>query len=132
MRIIGLGVDLAEIDRVRRLLVRYEQFPERCFTENEREYAFGFARPERRLAARFAGKEEPGPGVAQHQVEGRRNNRGRPASGGAAGHGEGSGRRARRYRGARDGDAYRRLGVGDGGGSGGVIRRQNAECRMQR
>ena len=57
MRIIGLGVDLAEIDRVRRLLVRYEQFPERCFTENEREYAFGFARPERRLAARFAGKE---------------------------------------------------------------------------
>ena len=57
MRIIGLGVDLAEIDRVRRLLARYEQFPERCFTEHERDYAFRFARPERRFAARFAGKE---------------------------------------------------------------------------
>jgi holo-[acyl-carrier protein] synthase len=57
MRIIGLGVDLAEIDRVRGLLARYEQFPERCFTESEREYALRFARPERRFAARFAGKE---------------------------------------------------------------------------
>ena len=57
MRIIGLGVDLTEIGRVKHLLDRYEQFPERCFTEHEREYAFRFAKPERRLAARFAGKE---------------------------------------------------------------------------
>ncbi len=57
MRVVGLGVDIAEIERVKRLLTRYEQFPERCFTESERVYAFRFARPERRLAARFAGKE---------------------------------------------------------------------------
>jgi holo-[acyl-carrier protein] synthase len=57
MRIVGLGVDLAEIERVRRLLEHYPRFAERCFTAHEREYAFGFARPERRLAARFAGKE---------------------------------------------------------------------------
>jgi holo-[acyl-carrier protein] synthase len=57
MRIIGLGVDLAEIQRVGRLLERYPRFAERCFTAHEREYAFRYARPERRLAARFAGKE---------------------------------------------------------------------------
>ena len=57
MRIIGLGVDLAEIERVRRLLERYPRFSERCFTVHERGYAFSHARPERRLAARFAGKE---------------------------------------------------------------------------
>ncbi|WKZ82196.1 MAG: holo-ACP synthase [Acidimicrobiia bacterium] len=57
MRIIGLGVDLAEIGRVRRVLDRYPRFAERCFTEAERDYAFRFAAPERRLAARFAGKE---------------------------------------------------------------------------
>jgi holo-[acyl-carrier protein] synthase len=57
VRIIGLGVDLAGIERVRRLLEKYPRFPERVFTEHEREYAFRFARPERRFAARFAGKE---------------------------------------------------------------------------
>ena len=57
MRIVGLGVDLAEIDRVGRVLEKYPRFAERCFTEHEREYAFRYARPERRLAARFAGKE---------------------------------------------------------------------------
>jgi holo-[acyl-carrier protein] synthase len=57
MRILGLGVDLADIERVRRLLERHPRFAERCFTAHEREYAFRYARPERRLAARFAGKE---------------------------------------------------------------------------
>lgn len=57
MRIVGLGVDLAEIERVRRVLEKYPRFAERCFTEHEREYAFRYDRPERRLAARFAGKE---------------------------------------------------------------------------
>ena len=57
MRIVGLGIDLADIERVGRLLARYPRFAERCFTPHEREYAFRFARPERRLAARFAGKE---------------------------------------------------------------------------
>ncbi|MBM3696227.1 MAG: holo-[acyl-carrier-protein] synthase [Actinobacteria bacterium] len=57
MRIVGLGVDLAEVERVRSLLERYPRFAGRCFTAHEREYAFEHARPERRLAARFAGKE---------------------------------------------------------------------------
>lgn len=57
VRILGLGVDLADIDRVGDVLAKYPRFAERCFTEHEREYAFRFSRPERRLAARFAGKE---------------------------------------------------------------------------
>jgi holo-[acyl-carrier protein] synthase len=57
MKILGLGVDLADIERVGAVLAKYPRFAERCFTEHERDYAFRFARPERRLAARFAGKE---------------------------------------------------------------------------
>ncbi len=57
MQSLGLGVDLADIERVGRVLAKYPRFAERCFTEHEREYAYRFARPERRLAARFAGKE---------------------------------------------------------------------------
>ncbi len=57
MRIVGLGVDLADIDRVASLLDRYPRFAERCFTEHEQRYANRFAKPARRYAARFAGKE---------------------------------------------------------------------------
>jgi len=58
MEIVGLGIDLAEIDRVRRLLAKYgESFKRRCFTDHEWEYAHRYADPSSRLAARFAGKE---------------------------------------------------------------------------
>ena len=57
MRIIGLGVDLAEIGRVQALLEKYERFPQRVFTDHEIAYASRFAHPARRYAARFAGKE---------------------------------------------------------------------------
>lgn len=57
MKIVGLGVDLADIDRVQHLLDRYPRFAERCFTEHERAYASRFSLPARRFAARFAGKE---------------------------------------------------------------------------
>lgn len=57
MKVLGLGVDLADIERVGTVLAKYPRFADRCFTEHEREYAFRFAKPERRLAARFAGKE---------------------------------------------------------------------------
>jgi holo-[acyl-carrier protein] synthase len=57
VRIIGLGVDLADIERVEALVAKYPRFTERCFTDHEREYALRFAKPARRLAARFAGKE---------------------------------------------------------------------------
>jgi holo-[acyl-carrier protein] synthase len=57
MNIVGLGMDLAEVERVRRLLEQYPGFPERVFTEHERRYAARFANPARRYAARFAAKE---------------------------------------------------------------------------
>ena len=57
MRIIGVGVDLADIRRVGDVLEKYPRFAQRCFTEHEQDYAFRFANPARRLAARFAGKE---------------------------------------------------------------------------
>lgn len=57
MRILGLGIDLVDIARVERVLERYPRFAERCFTPHEREYAYRFDSPARRLAARFAGKE---------------------------------------------------------------------------
>ena len=57
MKIIGLGIDLAEIERIDHVLSKYPRFAERCFTEHEREYANRFALPARRFAARFAGKE---------------------------------------------------------------------------
>lgn len=57
MAIVGIGQDLIDISRVAALLEKYPRFAERCFTEHERQYAFRFAHPARRLAARFAGKE---------------------------------------------------------------------------
>lgn len=58
MNVVGLGVDLAEIDRVRYLLGKYgERFKSRCFTDHEWEYAHRYPDPSARLAARFAGKE---------------------------------------------------------------------------
>lgn len=58
MNIVGLGTDLAEIDRVRHLLRRYgERFKGRCFTDHEWAYAHRYPDPSARLAARFAGKE---------------------------------------------------------------------------
>jgi holo-[acyl-carrier protein] synthase len=57
VQILGLGVDLVDIGRIERLMARYPRFADRCFTEHEREYAFRYSTPDRRLAARFAGKE---------------------------------------------------------------------------
>ena len=58
MEIMGMGVDLAEVSRVRRLLARdAERFRLRCFTNSEWAYAHRFRDPSERLAARFAGKE---------------------------------------------------------------------------
>jgi holo-[acyl-carrier protein] synthase len=58
MEIVGMGVDLAEVDRVRHLLVKDGvRFRDRCFTDHEWEYAHRYKDPAERLAARFAGKE---------------------------------------------------------------------------
>lgn len=53
----GVGIDLLEIDRMERSLLRYPRLAERVFTPAEREYAAARARPARHLAARFAAKE---------------------------------------------------------------------------
>ncbi|HWI95207.1 MAG TPA: holo-ACP synthase [Solirubrobacterales bacterium] len=53
----GVGIDLLEIDRLERALERHPRLAERVFSQAEREYAGGRARPARHLAARFAAKE---------------------------------------------------------------------------
>jgi holo-[acyl-carrier protein] synthase len=55
-----VGVDLIEIERVRRALERYPSFRERCFTAEERRYCDSRPNPAQHYAARFAGKEAVG------------------------------------------------------------------------
>ena len=55
-----VGVDLIEIERVRRALDRYPRFRERCFTEAERAYCDSRPNPAQSYAGRFAGKEAVG------------------------------------------------------------------------
>jgi holo-[acyl-carrier protein] synthase len=50
-------MDLLEIDRLERALARRPRLAERLFTEAERAFAAGRARPGQHLAARFAAKE---------------------------------------------------------------------------
>jgi holo-[acyl-carrier protein] synthase len=52
-----IGIDLLEIDRLERALERRPRLAERLFTESERAYAAGRARPGQHLAARFCAKE---------------------------------------------------------------------------
>jgi holo-[acyl-carrier protein] synthase len=74
---VKVGVDLIEIDRIRRALDRYPGFRERCFTEAERAYCDSRKNPAQSYAGRFAGKEAVGKalgfGVARafawHDVE---------------------------------------------------------------
>jgi len=57
---VTVGVDAIEIARIRRALVRYPAFRERCFTEAERQYCDSRKNPAESYAARFAGKEAVG------------------------------------------------------------------------
>jgi len=57
---VTVGVDLIEIERVRRALERYPSFRERCFTDSERRYCDSRPNPAQHYAARFAGKEAVG------------------------------------------------------------------------
>jgi holo-[acyl-carrier protein] synthase len=60
---VTVGVDLIEIERVRRALARYPSFRERCFTEAERAYCDSRPNPAQHYAARFAGKEAVGKAI---------------------------------------------------------------------
>ena len=55
-----VGVDLIEIERIRRSLERYPAFRERCFTDAERAYCDSRRNPAESYAGRFAGKEAVG------------------------------------------------------------------------
>ena len=54
-----VGVDIIEIERVRRALER-PSFRERCFTQAERAYCDSRPNPAQSYAGRFAGKEAVG------------------------------------------------------------------------
>jgi holo-[acyl-carrier protein] synthase len=56
---VKVGLDVIEIDRIRRALER-PGFRERCFTDAEREYCDSKVNPAQHYAARFAGKEAVG------------------------------------------------------------------------
>jgi holo-[acyl-carrier protein] synthase len=60
---LNLGVDLIEIERVRRALARHPGFRERCFTDAERAYCDSKPNPPQHYAARFAGKEAVGKAI---------------------------------------------------------------------
>src|SRR5215210_7750728 len=53
----GVGIDLLDVGRLERALERRPRLAERLFTDAEREYAAGRARPAMHLAARFCAKE---------------------------------------------------------------------------
>ena len=55
-----VGVDLIEIERIRRALERHGGFRERCFTDAERAYCDSRPNPAQSYAGRFAGKEAVG------------------------------------------------------------------------
>jgi holo-[acyl-carrier protein] synthase len=56
--IIGIGVDIIEIDRVKNSVDKFgEQFLNKIFTKNELDYCLSKANKYQHLAARFAAKE---------------------------------------------------------------------------
>ena len=58
--VLGVGIDLIEIDRVAAVLERQPRFAERCFSEAERAYCLSRKYPPQHFAARFAAKEAVG------------------------------------------------------------------------
>ena len=55
--LVGLGVDIVEIERMKAILKRIPSFPERVFSSEERAYCDGTASPATHYALRFAAKE---------------------------------------------------------------------------
>lgn len=84
---VGLGVDLVEIDRIRRILARTPRFALRVFTEGEAAYCTERADPAIHFAARFAAKEAAvkalgtgfSEGIGFKDVEVVRDSKGRPS-----------------------------------------------------
>jgi holo-[acyl-carrier protein] synthase len=55
--VIGIGSDLVDVERMRRVLARTPRLVDRLFSADERAYAERRRDPTERLAARFAAKE---------------------------------------------------------------------------
>ena len=55
--VVGVGVDLCEVERMRRTLERTAGFVDRVFTAGEQEYCRAANDPAERFAVRFAAKE---------------------------------------------------------------------------
>jgi holo-[acyl-carrier protein] synthase len=55
--VLGIGIDLLDIERLERALERRPRLAQRLFSDAEREYAQVRARPAQHLAARFCAKE---------------------------------------------------------------------------
>jgi len=57
MRIVGVGVDIVDVTRVRRMLERYPRFPQRVFTPAEVAYCESKANRATSYAGRWAARE---------------------------------------------------------------------------
>ena len=84
--IVGIGIDLCSIARMRRALERHEgRFVARLFTDAERAYCRSRGQPVQHFAARFAAKEAllkalgVPPGLSWHELEVRSQEGGAPA-----------------------------------------------------
>ena len=55
--VVGVGVDLCEVERMRRSLAHTEGFADRVFTPDEQDYCRKARDPAERFAVRFAAKE---------------------------------------------------------------------------
>lgn len=53
----GIGVDIIEIERIKKAMDRYGKFETRIFTGTEREYCRSCSQPACHFAVRFAAKE---------------------------------------------------------------------------
>ncbi|MBI5542955.1 MAG: holo-ACP synthase [Deltaproteobacteria bacterium] len=56
-QVVGIGVDIVEVERLARSLERTREFAAKVFTERERAYCEARAHPAEHFAARFAAKE---------------------------------------------------------------------------
>lgn len=56
--LVGLGTDIVDVERIRRVMERQgDRFLRRVYTDEELEYCLGMKHPHKHLAARFAAKE---------------------------------------------------------------------------
>lgn len=83
--IVGLGIDLCQVSRIERALLRHPgRFAARLYTAAERGYCEARAYPAQHYAARFAAKEallkalKVPPGLSWHEIEVRQDEDGAP------------------------------------------------------